>query len=82
MDVEKYYENYIDLFQQEGWMQLLDELKEFSDSIKIESLSDARDLHLAQGRLDVLRMVLSWEDSIKNSYVLFLQEETSNETFV
>lgn len=83
MDIEKYYQNYMDLFQKEGWKQLKEDLQETADSIHILNLSDARELYLAQGQLTILNRLLSWEDSIGNSYDQFLREELiDDETFV
>lgn len=82
MSIEKYYENYMDLFQQEGWKQLKEDLKDTADSIHILSLNDSRDLHLAQGQLNVLNRLLSWEEAIGNSYDEFLREGLNDETSV
>lgn len=82
MSIEKYYENYMDLFQQEGWKQLKEDLKDTADSIHILSLNDSRDLHLAQGQLNVLHRLLSWEEAIGNSYDEFLRDGLNDETSV
>lgn len=79
MSIEKYYENYMDLFQQEGWKQLKEDLQDTADSIHILNLSDSKELYLAQGQLNVLYRLLSWEEAIGNSYDQFLREGPEND---
>ena len=79
MSIEKYYENYMDLFQQEGWKQLKEDLQDTADSIHILNLSDSKELYLAQGQLNVLHRLLSWEEAIGNSYDQFLREGPEND---
>lgn len=79
MSIEKYYENYMDLFQQQGWKQLKEDLQDTADSIHILNLSDSKELYLAQGQLNVLYRLLSWEEAIGNSYDQFLREGPEND---
>jgi len=72
----------MDLFQQEGWKQLKEDLQDTADSIHILSLNDSKDLHLAQGQLNVLLRLLSWEEAIGNSYDEFLRDGFNDETSV
>lgn len=72
----------MDLFQQEGWKQLRGDLQDTADSIHILSLNDSKDLHLAQGQLNVLHRLLSWEEAIGNSYDEFLRDGFNDETSV
>lgn len=72
----------MDLFQQEGWKQLRGDLQDTADSIHILSLNDSKDLHLAQGQLNILHRLLSWEEAIGNSYDEFLRDGFNDETSV
>lgn len=69
----------MDLFQQEGWKQLKEDLQDTADSIHILNLSDSKELYLAQGQLNVLYRLLSWEEAIGNSYDQFLREGPEND---
>lgn len=67
-ELQDYYDNYFSLFQQDGWKQLIEELEETKDSINILALENARDLHLVQGKLNMLNQILNWQNSVTNAY--------------
>ena len=74
-EVQNYYNAYLDLFQQEGWAQFQADVKAAADAINILALQDAKELHIAQGQLQVFNRLLNWEDAIANSYETILAEE-------
>tara|TARA_R110002124_G_scaffold181052_1_gene348499 strand:+ start:934 stop:1200 length:267 start_codon:yes stop_codon:yes gene_type:complete len=74
-ELEKYYNNYLDLFMTEGWKQFEEDTNNVIKSINLLSLENAKALHLAQGQMEILNWVLDWKNSVKNSYES-LQEET------
>jgi len=74
-EVQNYYNAYLDLFQQAGWAQFQADVKAAADTINILALQDAKELHLAQGQLQVFNRLLNWEDAIANSYETILAEE-------
>jgi hypothetical protein len=74
-DVRNYYETYFDLFTHTGWEQFQADVKAASETIQILALQDAKELHLAQGQLQVFNRLLNWEDAIANSYESILSEE-------
>ena len=76
VEPEEYYNNYFTLFMQGGWKQFLEDVKGASEAIKILSIKDAKELHLAQGQLTVFTKLLNWEDSIKNTYDSIREEDT------
>ena len=78
-EVENYYEAYFDLFMQAGWQQFISDVQSASDSIQLLALQDAKELHLAQGQMQVFQRLLSWQDSITNGYDLVKQEEEQEE---
>jgi len=68
-DDEQYYNNYFDLFRNDGWKQLVEELTDTAANINnVAVIKDAQDLFFRQGQLDILWMLLKFEDSINNSY--------------
>ena len=74
-ELEKYYENYFDLFANVGWKQFLDELRQNAQGINsVEATKDANDLYLRKGQLNVLAFIINLENSIRNSF-----EELSEE---
>tara|TARA_B110000908_G_scaffold170773_1_gene231331 strand:- start:2048 stop:2305 length:258 start_codon:yes stop_codon:yes gene_type:complete len=78
-EVENYYEAYFDLFMQAGWKQFISDVQSASDSIQLLALQDAKELHLAQGQMQVFQRLLSWQDSITNGYDLVKEEEEQEE---
>jgi|TARA_R110000744_G_scaffold12557_1_gene37273 hypothetical protein len=73
-EVEEYYNNYFELFMQVGWDQFMADVQSASDTIQLLALQDAKDLHLAQGQLQVFQRLLNWQDSITNGYELVKEE--------
>ena len=68
-ELEKYYENFFDLFAQVGWKQFIDELKQNAAVMNsVEATKDANDLYFRKGQLNVLAFVINLEDSIRNSF--------------
>lgn len=77
-ELQKYYEDYMDLFVTEGWKAFQEDIKAASDSIDILSLNDAKELHISQGKLDVFLRLLNWEQAIRNSYDELLNSEVED----
>lgn len=68
-DTEQYYLNYFDLFNTEGWKQLIAELQQNATAINnIELLKDEADMFYRKGQLNMLANLLNFKDTITNSY--------------
>ena len=78
-EVEQYYNTYFELFMQDGWQQFMSDVQQAIDTIKILALQDAKELHLAQGQLQVFQRLLTWQDSITNTYEAALEEANYTE---
>ena len=74
-DLQKYYEDYADLFLTDGWKQFQEDIEAAALTINIMSMQDAKDLHLSQGKLDVFQRLLNWQNSIENAYDELLLDE-------
>jgi hypothetical protein len=55
-----------DLFNMPGWKNLVDEWEEQIQMCNLDSCNTIEDLHFQKGRLAVLRMMLNFENYIKN----------------
>ena len=55
-----------DLFNMPGWKNLVDEWEEQIQMCNLDSFNTLEDLHFQNGRLAVLRMMLNFENYIKN----------------
>ena len=65
-DDKEFYANRINLVEADGWIDLIEELKTLSESVKrIDSIDNERDLWFARGQLSILRQMIVLEDATK-----------------
>jgi len=63
---KEFYNNRINLVETDGWIDLIEELKTLSDSVKrIDSIDNEKDLWFARGQLSILRQMIVLEDATK-----------------
>lgn len=67
-ELQDYYENYFSLFNHVGWKQLMEDLEDAADSFNILNVEGAKELHVMQGKLQMLNQMLNWEDAISNAH--------------
>ena len=68
-DLQEYYESLLELFSTPGWRFFIEDLEAQAPSLEqIRSIESEKDLWLRKGQIDVLDRVLSYEETIKNSY--------------
>lgn len=72
-ELEKYYNNFFDLFGTEGWSQLIEELKQRESAYDVSHVRDEKHLYIAQGELSIIRILLGFQDFIEQGY-----EEVNN----
>ena len=63
---EREEEDARDLFSMPGWKNLVDEWEDQMQMCNLDSCQSLEDLHFQKGRLAVLRMMLNFENYIKN----------------
>ena len=65
---KEYYKARQDLIEQDGWKDLVEELKNLETLYnQIDSIESEKDLWFAKGQLSILRQVLSLEDTTKRA---------------
>ena len=65
-DDKEFYANRINLVETDGWIDLIEELKTLSESVKrIDSIDNERDLWFARGQLSILRQMIVLEEATK-----------------
>jgi hypothetical protein len=65
---KEFYANRINLVESDGWIDLIEELKTLSDSVKrIDSIDNEKDLWFARGQLSILRQMIVLEDATKTA---------------
>ena len=79
-ELEKYFNNYFDLFRNEGWKQLTEELKNNALQINdLQTVKDVHDMNVRKGQLVILANILNLENTINASYEQALEEEKAEE---
>jgi len=63
---EREEEDARDLFSMPGWKNLVEEWEDQMQMCNLDSCQSLEDLHFQKGRLAVLRMMLNFENYIKN----------------
>lgn len=67
-ELEKYYENYFDLFMSKGWKQFLEEAQDGYDALDVEKCKDWDSFLVTKTRREQLKNILSFEDLIRTAY--------------
>jgi len=66
LDDEQFYKNRLALCEQDGWIDLVEELKNLEDQYNnLDSIESEKDLWYARGQLSILRQVIALEDTAK-----------------
>jgi hypothetical protein len=75
-ETEEYYNKYFDLFGNNGWKQLIEELKQNALSINsVEAVKDANDLYVRKGQLNVLAYLLNFESTLNTNFEELQKED-------
>ena len=68
-ELETYYNNYFDIFNTEGWKQLLEDFKSNANIINsVEATKDVDDMFFRKGQLNVLSHLINFEAITTNSF--------------
>tara|TARA_Y100001973_G_C5075894_1_gene269967 strand:+ start:223 stop:471 length:249 start_codon:yes stop_codon:yes gene_type:complete len=68
-ETQQYYDNYFNLFQTDGWKQLIEELQQNALVINsVEATKDSNDLYMRKGQINVLAYILNLESTTNNNY--------------
>ena len=78
-ETEEYYNKYFDLFGNDGWKQLIEELKQNALSINsVEATKDANDLYVRKGQLNVLAYLLNFESTLNINFEELQKEDVQD----
>lgn len=68
-ETETYYNNYFNLFRNDGYKQLIEDLKSNVEAINnVDALKDEADMYYRKGQLNVLASLLNFETTIDNAF--------------
>tara|TARA_R110002111_G_scaffold207587_1_gene271751 strand:+ start:110 stop:343 length:234 start_codon:yes stop_codon:yes gene_type:complete len=63
---ERFIEDRLAMMESEGWLDLIDDLKKIKSSVvDIDTMTDDKDLFEAKGQLNILRFLLTLENTTK-----------------
>lgn len=72
---EVYYNNYFSLFRNEGYTQLIEDLKNNAVAINsVELIKDEADMYYRKGQLNVLASLINFETTIDNAFKELTEE--------
>lgn len=75
-ETEEYYNKYFDLFLTDGWIQLIEELRQNALIINsVENTKDSDDLYIRKGQLKVLAYLLNFQSNIEASFAELGKED-------
>ena len=63
-DQQKRFDDARGMFMTQGWKDLIEVLQEYEDAITIDRVSNVEDLFYQKGRLEVIRLLLGYENQI------------------
>lgn len=67
-ELEKYYENYFDLFNTAGFKQLMEEADESIKAFRVENINNENELFLAKGQLVQLHSLKNLQVVVEQAY--------------
>jgi len=63
---KQFYRNRTDLVEQDGWRDLIEELKNLKEIYnKLDSIESEKDLWFAKGQVSILRQMIALEEATK-----------------
>jgi len=65
---KQFYHNRLNLIEQDGWRELVQELKTLEDiTNNLDSVESEKDLWFARGQLAILRQIIGLEETTKQA---------------
>ena len=74
---QKVFDDAREMFLTDGWKQLQEDLQSNLDTLTVESLNSEKEFWIAKGQINVLRLVLGYENMM-----LAAEEEVADETYL
>ena len=82
-ELEVYFRQMNDLFRQEGWQNLIEEMKLNLPNINsIENAKDEKDLYFRKGQLNMIGFLLNLEETTRIGQEESLKEQTFEDDYV
>mgnify|MGYP003645096550 CR=1 FL=1 len=82
-ELELYFRQMNELFRQEGWQNLIEEMKLNLPNINsIENAKDEKDLYFRKGQLNMIGFLLNLEETTRIGQEESLKEQTFEDDYV
>jgi len=72
---KKFFESCRELFMCEGWGVFLNEVQNVIDTIDIGSIPSSDEFWRCKGKLEILRLIVNWEASVKAAEAMAEEEQ-------
>jgi len=74
-ELQEYYENLLELFASKGWKQFLEDIGDNLEMLgNITTITDGNQFWYRKGQVEAIQRILSYEETIVNSYEDFQRE--------
>jgi hypothetical protein len=74
-ELQDYYENLLELFASPGWKQFLEDIGDNLEMLgDITTITDGTQFWYRKGQVEAIQRILSYEETIVNSYEDFQRE--------
>lgn len=74
-ELREYYDNLLELFSTPGWKQFLEDIGDNLEIIgDISTITDGNQFWFRKGQVEAIQRILSYEETIVNSYEDFQRE--------
>ena len=68
-ELQRYYENLLDLFTRDGWKQFIEDISDNKEILEdITTIPDEKQFWFRRGQLEAIHRILSYESTIKDRY--------------
>lgn len=68
IDLEKYYEDQLDMFALPGWKEIISKVEELKVAYSdLSRINTTETLFYSKGQLDILNWLLSWEPLVREA---------------
>ena len=68
-DLEKYYNDRFTMMSSQGWLDLVEDVKEMVDTYNnVISINSVDEFHKRQGQLDILNWIINLKDLSEKTY--------------
>ena len=82
-ELELYFRQMNNLFRQEGWQNLIEEMKlNLTNIDSIENTKDEKDLHFRKGQLNMIGFLLNLEETTRIGQDESIKEQTFEGSYV